>query len=104
MVIKPLFGNILIQIEEKEETGIVLGEKSFNDLLRAKVIELGDGEMTPYCGGGTGSGGGSSFTITPIPLKKFSYIYFYKNDAKPITIDGKEMYILNWRSVYAKEE
>ncbi len=102
MTLKPLFENILVKLEEKQETGgIVMGDKPFGELVRAKIIDIGEGELSPSL---TATQVASGVTNIPIPLKVNTYVYFQKSSAKLLTFEGEEFYLLDWRHVYAKEE
>lgn len=98
MVLKPLFNKILVHPEEKEEKGILLGEKSSNELLRAKVIDVGDGIYKNF----TKPLENAQENVL-IPFVNGDFIYFSLFDAKPVSIDGETYYMLDCLDVYGKE-
>lgn len=98
MVLKPLFNKTLVHPEEKEEKGILLGEKSPNELIRARVIDVGNGKLKNF----TNSLQNAQDNIQ-IPFINGDFIYFSIFDAKPVTIDGETYYMLECLDVYGKE-
>jgi len=98
MALKPLFNKILVHPEEKEEKGILLGEKSPNELLRAKVIDVGDGKCKNFA-----KPLENAQENILIPFVSGDFIYFSVFDAKPVTIDGETYYMLECLDVYGKE-
>ena len=101
----PLFDNVLVkEIIENEQTIVVYTEHEYGKVIRAEVIETGPGNWHPIRP--------TQDTNTPYLFHQFfepigvglnEVVYFRKNNAKSITLDNQEYFVVSVRDILVRE-
>lgn len=101
MKYQPLLNNLLVKPLPKDEGKIIYDPA--NEPLRAKIIKMGRGNHYNY---ETLSPLNSSFdTQVPVPaeIEENDTILFFPQDARRLSLDGKEFYLLDQNDVLLVE-
>lgn len=102
MSLKPLLSNVLVRLEEAKDDAVIVTEKPVNELKRAIVVEIGNGE--PSLQHYATAGGGGTPARYPMEVRPQMYVYFDLRDAKPVSYNGETLYVLNQENIYLIEE